>query len=503
MEAGVSEAIPNLVLVAFLVYYLFIRRGVFAVLVAIFVYITLHGGYAVFAAAADNGVKTMDILHYQASSFVVKLIGALFLAYCFCLLIYRLRCVDELLRRNLYFVIAVTSCLVMFSVLMASGLIGRFAMNSSEMIVFSKESFFSVSMWCLSIIFAVAIKQGEGREPQDLKELVIFIVAVSALMTAAGVFEVVSKVAWAGTAYSYGYARRASATLFNPNVLGFWCALILFFVAFLFHSRWISRVSVFLLTAIFMLLLFLSSSRSGFVLSLFCLFAATVFVSATIKNHRTSLTNVFWPLFCFSFVFSFFSVALECSTPSEFDFVNNLYANQQRLFRFPMELFDIAMRTVEASSVESNLPSTVNVFRQAEDLQEESRMRESISGRLHVGYSSDNSFASIYAIGGGLALAVWMLLWLVLLWLGVKKIRKAPSIYSSYALSGVIFCFVSGFFLRSSQLFPVWIFLSMLLGACLCWFLSFGCDDALVDSDLIDVKWSRGKTVRMNNFSVF
>ena len=50
------NAIPNLILILLLLYYLSIRKGVGAVIAALFVYLSLHGGYAIFAAA--NPVMT-------------------------------------------------------------------------------------------------------------------------------------------------------------------------------------------------------------------------------------------------------------------------------------------------------------------------------------------------------------------------------------------------------------------------------------------------------------
>ena len=80
------NAIPNLILVCGLIYYLYIRKNIAAILVAVFVYISLHGGYAVFAAATADGINTMNQLHYVRSDLGVKILGSTFLLGC-CLLV--------------------------------------------------------------------------------------------------------------------------------------------------------------------------------------------------------------------------------------------------------------------------------------------------------------------------------------------------------------------------------------------------------------------------------
>lgn len=358
-------------------------------------------------------------------------------------------------------------------------------------------------MWGGATVFAIALRQGSEYFISFRKEWLTAIFAMSVLMVAAGSYEIVSGMVWAGTYYSTGFSYRASGTLFNPNVLGLWCAMTVLLGSLCFHLGWISRRATFGAMLLAMCLLILSSSRSGFVLSIFNLGAVPMILFWRRKFIQKGRLDWIWPPAAFLLAFLVCLCLIEYAAPSRHAFMTTLYANLHRFLQLPedvfwifiMKVFTPGMKTLEpilvtafewliarlpSTSFTNNLgdafPSALGDFTKnvatAASSYEAGKVMESVKGRMLLEYISDNSFMSIYAVGGMWSLLIWLFLWAILFWTGIRNMQSRPGILSAHALAAVGFCFASGFFLRAPQLFPVWIFLSMVLGACLCWWSS-------------------------------
>lgn len=498
------NAIPNLILILYLLYYLSIRQGVGSVIAALFVYLSLHGGYAIFAAATGDGINTLNTLHYVSSDLGAKLSAAFFMACCCILLINRLHHPFQSLQGSSKLVSRMGYSLLLFSIFMAIGAAILPNISRGTLLTIYKEIFFAVSMWIGAIVFAIIIKQNGKYFIAFRREWVVFLVITSILMVVSGFYEIATGVVWAGTSYSYGFSYRASGMLFNPNVLGFWCALMAALVSLIHHIRWISKSIAFGFMLLFAISLILSSSRSGLMLLLINLVVISLFIPVNRKFIGLSIIDSLWPLFSFVLAFILCALTIECFNYFQYALANTLHINLLRFTQLPVDIFWIFMIKIffpltknvdiflifliKIISPLTQMPDTIfsdglqqltKSIQTAGNVHLKGHMNESVDGRLLPQYSSDNSFLSIYAIGGVISILVWLWLWAVLLWLGVSKYRRIRNIYSCYALVGLIFCFTSGFFLRSPQLFPVWIFLSMVLGACLCWWLLIGMDDNL------------------------
>ena len=467
------NAIPNIVLILFLLYYLSIRKGAGAVLAVIFVYLSLHGGYAVFAAATGDGINTMNALHYQASDFGAKLVGFSFLILCCVVLGIRSQYPMRVLRNNAYLVLNTAISLLFFLTAMLMGAERSAADSAAGYWAVVKETLFAVFMWGGFFLFSVVIKQSGDYWRSFRKEWILACGVLPAIMILLGVYEILTGMAWAGTINSVGYSARASGALFNPNVLGFWCAMMMALTSFMFHLKWISRTTTFVFMLLLAGALILCASRSGLLLAITSLLVISSLLIFSAKAVPMKRFDLLWPLGSFAVAFASLAAIIQSVGPSREGLANTLFANLHRFMQLPSDVFWIAVLKIYVPLAEK-FPwvQQLHGYRASETSYISGHMAESIDGRALLGYTSDNSFMAIYAIGGGFALSVWLWLWLVLLWLGVTKGRKVPGVYSSYALSGLFFCFSSGLFLRSAQLFPVWIFLSMLLGACLCWWLT-------------------------------
>lgn len=475
------NSIPNLIWIFGLVYYLYLRKSVGAVMVAMFVYLSLHGGYAIFAAATGDGINTLNTLHYQSSDLGVKLAGVGFLAYCSVLLALRVQKPLKAVRESIFFKQGIFFLLLIFLACMVFGAIDHPGISSAKLQTVLKETSFAVCMWVGIFVFSIVVKQGRDYFISNRREWFFALIILAVLMLAGGFYEIGTGVVWAGTYYVSGFSYRTSGTLFNPNVLGFWCAIVAALVSLVFHLGWISRRASFGAMMVVVCLLILSSSRSGLVLSMVNLFAVSAILFLNRKAIPQSRSDRAWPLIAFMLSFAVFVLVIESASPSPYSTINTLFANLNRFLQLPVDIFWIFMMKVFFPAMQKLDPlltpmigpaAFVNMeanMRAAADVYETGKIMESVNGRILLEYISDNSFMSIYAVGGVVSLVIWLWLWAVLFWKGIRKNMNSPGIFSAHALGGLILCFVSGFFLRTPQLFPVWIFLSMVLGACLCW----------------------------------
>jgi hypothetical protein len=490
------NSIPNIVIVAGLGFYLYKRRSIGAVLVAMFSYLSLHGGYAVFAAATGDGINTLNTLHFESSDLGAKLVGACFLFVCGVLLCLRIKNPVDAARDTIVFRPALVILPILFLACMGYSALNLADMTSGQRFTAIKESVFAACMWAGAAVFAVAIKQGHEYFDYCRKDWLTALGVLGVLVTGVGFYEIVTEVVWAGTYYSTGFSYRSSSTLFNPNVLGFWSAMAAALISLIFHLQWISRFATFVCMMVVICLLVLSSSRSGLMLSIVNLVAVSSTLLLRRKSVRQSVFDQTWPLGAFVLAFAVTALFIESSSPGAVPAINNLSANLQRFLQLPADLFWTGMIRIIFPAIKKIEPAVMsflqwmpenylsdkllkfslafiagllNITEAVANTYESSRVIESISGRLTLQYTSDNSFVSIYAIGGPASLAAWLCQWGVLFWIGIKKSITSPGVLSAHALGALVFCFASGFFLRTPQLFPVWMFLAMVLGACLCW----------------------------------
>ncbi|MEI6300023.1 MAG: hypothetical protein WCR74_01140 [Betaproteobacteria bacterium] len=490
------NAIPNIVLILLLLYYLSRRKGVDGVLVAMFVYLSLHGGYAIFAAATRDGINTLNDLHYKESDLGVKIVAASFLLFCSVLVVRRrINSGWGSFQINRQLFLNMVASLSLFLIAMIWGGQNLPDADLKPLLTAYKESLHATWMWVGLLFFAVFLKPRGESWIAFRKEGVIFLAMVCVVMVGCGYFELVTGMVWSGTKYDWGFSYRASSAMFNPNVLGFWCALMIALVAFMFHVKWISRLGTLCFMMFLVSILVLTSSRSGFALSIVNLFAISVLLFAGRKSNHMSAINRSWPLVCFLTIFSLWFLFVLVFHPSEYSLVNTLAANMWRFLQLPVDIFWIVMikiglpvLTELGFSFTSDITQWVQSAQISADTYLSGRMGESIDGRTLLTLTSDNSFVSIYAIGGAAAIALWLWLWGILLWLAMVKNRFAPGLYSSYALVVLIFCFTSGIFLRTPQLFPTWIFISMVLGVCMSWWLSLDDRNGGQLQELADVK---------------
>jgi hypothetical protein len=364
--------------------------------------------------------------------------------------------------------------------------------------IIPKELLFAACMWIGISIFSSVTKQSINYFKLCRNEFPRMLISLIFLMVVSGIYEVFSGVVWASTYYADGVSYRTSATLFNPNIVGLWCGIVAGLIAIMFHLRWIAHRVTFVAMFLLAWLLILCSSRSGLVLTLVNFFIVTAILLKNRGVSYQSISEIVWPPFSFvlALALSMFFIELNATV----DNIQILYANSKRFMQLPTDLYWTFMIKVIlpalpklesllfavhawlprneflnldtqpfADTIRSLNTSSQNYINSNEG----SKILESVNGRISQNFMSDNSFSAIYASAGFVSIIFWISLWGVLLIKSVRKLISSPGILSAHSIGALVFCFASGFFLRTPQLFPVWIFLSMFLGACLCWWSTY------------------------------
>lgn len=473
------NAIPNLILACGLFYYLYIRKNIAAVLVAMFVYISLHGGYAVFAAATADGINTMNQLHYVKSDSGVKIVGSLFLLGCFLLIGIRIKNQWFLILKSITFKWEIIVAIALFVVFMLLGAINSSQIKTENLLIILKELIFSIGMWIVAAVFSVVINNGREYFIRYRAECFYILTTLVLIMIPVGFYEIIDGMVWAGTKYRTGFSYRASGTLFNPNVLGLWAAMMSLASSFFFHLGLISRSVCFAAMTLTFTCILLASSRTGLILGIIVLFVAPVIIYFCIKDKKHNFIYRAWPFIAFLIVFIFYFIFLNYINLGSLTIFDILRVNLLRFTDFPHDV--ISLLRMKWASIEyiNQIFKSLGIDLMNVNLygRELMSINESWGGRMSLQLNSDNvfsdnSFLYIYKTGGYQALFCWAWIWMTGLYIGYKKMITSPSIYSAYAFAGLIFCLLSSVFLRTPQLFPLWIFNSMLLGCCLNWWTS-------------------------------
>jgi hypothetical protein len=254
------------------------------------------------------------------------------------------------------------------------------------------------------------------------------------------VYEVTNAKSWASTVQSSGIiVSRASASLFNPNLLGFFGSLV--YLAFAYGwNKWPSLrwESMFLGLFFSTLLVYYSGSRSAAYVLMPCLFIpvlllglrsqlipALIFPGVMILNYLGSLAI---PLMGFD--------------------IQHLYF--QRVSELGVRFFDAIPNLILYLMSKIGLSVTV--------LPE---VIESIEGRF-IGEQRDSGWIIMYEDAG--ILGILSLIWgvCILAYLGIKRQISRPSIESAYSLALFANCLLVGVYMRF-QNFPVWIFISAVM----------------------------------------
>lgn len=442
----------NIIIIVGLIAYLFRRRSGWAFVVAICFYATAHGGYAIFHALGGEGAEAMIDLHIHSRN-DINIIGAIFLTCCWGLLLW-----SSYIKKNTFhpaedIILGIGILSVAFLFVMSIG--SANLLESRQWTGFwgvVKSVSFSFLTWILALTVAMSLGKSTGLSKIYMQDFLTFTAIAIFMVVGMGCYEIYSGMVWAGT----GDALRASALLFNPNVLGVWVAMVLLELSFLMHSRVGPRLLLFVLISLVAVCLVLSGSRTGLFLAVVSMTATGCFLTVRDRSSKLSVMEIWAPFTCFLLSLVMISVFLYLIRKySDHFFWTALYANCWRFISAPGESLAALWMWLDISG--SGHPLGIP------GLTVSPATMESINGRLRPGLLADNSFASIYSIGRKPGILMWLSIWIYLTYLGIKAL-KIRGCNSTYALMALGICFFSCFFLRGTELFPLWILMAVMLG---------------------------------------
>lgn len=451
----VVSTVLNSVIALLLAAYAIHNKNVFSLFISLFLYVSLHYTYAALPIFSFSVVYE-DVRQLHLSTQVgVKVVGIVFLLFTSGLLVWRhWRCfVTEVRSGTHKWLVAALLCWIV-------SVITSWVIQASIGLYPSAVTLQNMSSALLMVIFILCfgvVLQVERISAAINQEKIcwLFLVVLLVMVTIAA-WEILTVRAWAGYPLdSKHWMRRASSLLFNPNVLGFWCGLAATFAAYHFHSQRTrkSLSVVMLVLASFGILL--SGSRSGLI---FCLFVLGLGAVLLRPGRGVRRRSIFVPLFIFSagmITISSFIKGLAYLAGRAYEGLFTMTLLVDRFSAMPVEMGYYVLNRMFGVVPSSWLSETTET---------------SIDGRFS-GSLVDNGYLAMLGDVGAVGLVTWLTVWLVLAWMGVQALSRAPGVNSAYSLSLVLGCALTGLFMRAFQVFPIWVLISLVLAMCLAWFI--------------------------------
>ncbi len=479
MTATIINGIIALLLGTYAVKY----KNTSYVIFILFVYISLH--YAYSAIPIFGSSKYVMFYRYLRGNTQVgaKIIGLGFLLFTAGLLFFTN-------RKDISSAIQLKPTNRIYSIAMiwivAVGITWVFNISQGEYPSFLaiQDVVSSFIMLILAFIIAAALPGLNKKATGNLEKMLQVLLFLVITMDIVALYQIVAFKTFAGTANKNGeYANRACALLFNPNLLGLWCAFVASVTAYAFHTKRYSQRETSLMLVLTALGIFLSGSRSGL---LICLFMLGLITFLQLKYRRGfEVKFSFYPFFVFIASLTgmgiFFKI-LDSFSKSSFKWLHGLSVLVDRFANMPEEIATYAVfklngyMILAAKKLYEYTGSSIAVrcddyFTGISNTLSTSSVFINIDGRLNPALPiPDNGYLAMYHDNGWPGLLAWLILWMVIVWMGVKAFRINSGINSVYALSAVFTCLFAAIFIRSFQVYPVWIMVSIVLGISLAWF---------------------------------
>lgn len=442
---------PNGVLAVALALYVIWNKKIAATLIALITYSTLHFALAVWLFfTSSNYPLLIDRMHQEPIA-IVRVWGVVFMVFLLGLLVWRYR-----FQAKSWFVQPHNQKLlwgiVAFIVLIFAGFAVKSWSSGQISLLMVKDILSMVSMVLLAGLFAIAFMQEDQKDWDRILRHVLaatFILTVSVAVVA--VLELNSGEAWALFELSDGTrVERASSFLFSPNVAGLWCAAVGILSAYC-YSRSLSRNLAVITLVLSGITLLTSGSRSSLILYL--LMVAVIW-GHRVRHGRLQFNVLLPPTI---FLGSLASVGAAASLLNWWlsslpHGVSALSVLASRMLQFPFDVVTYGLQRLGISVSGLSFP-----------VKKEST-GESIEGRF-TGEIPDNGYLAVLEFSGWIGFVAWIgfLMWIG--WLGYRHIWRNSSLADGYIFAVVVGCVLSGTFIRSFQVFPVWVFVSLGLTA--------------------------------------
>lgn len=428
-----------------------------AVLTATLVYCTLHFSFGAWIVLTDPNARfVLADMHGRTLSEGARNWGAAFMLFVLGVLAWRygnetrtwLRQPD---RRTLLLVVAACGAALL------AGLALVFLGGNLTPLA-PKDVASMLAMLVLALLLTAAwTAEGPDEREEALQHLLRVVAALAALVVVVALFELNTGRTRAFTPLPDGaVAERASSLLFDPNLLGMWCA-----GAAVFAGRFFSRpgepgdrkwaAAVLVLAGIGLLC---SGSRSGLILYL-CM-VAVVLVHRFHHNGRRGLPGALRPVALTIGGFALsgaLASALAWLLPAVPRTVTALAILLERMARLPLDLggYLLSLVAPRAGDGSQGAPGEAAGDFDATEM--------SVEGRFE-GTVPDNGYLATLDAAGPLGLAALIGILLFGALLTLRRVWPRPDADAGYVLAAGFGCALSAVFLRTFTVFPLWVFVA-------------------------------------------
>lgn len=421
-----------MLLVIFLFFILTRKRDVATLLMVSFVYGTLHFGFGAIVLAAKESASLLIALHNEGGGVLAKLSTFSLLGVVFFFLSVRAYHVFWLSERG-------DKKIVLYIIVVMGALFCGYILNIRDGDWLQLKNVISLEvMLAFVLIGFLATKDVQTKNVAKYYPRLLGGLLILGVADCIAFYEVFNHQSWTSTLESSGaMVYRASSVLFNPNLFASWASLVYLGCAYGMHSRKEYRRLMLWGMVLASIGIYLSGSRSAGYLLLGILFISTVLLKERLR----------WvPLVILPVTMLTIYAGAAWLVPSIISSNEGWY-----------EIVLLGVRFAAA------LPYLIRYILNLIGLPSE--IVQSIEGRF-LGEGRDAGWFVLYHDVGwlGLVAVIWASCMLVVWGLRAYVAHSNPS--SVYALAILFYCLLNGFVMRF-QIFPVWLFIGIVLIPCL------------------------------------
>jgi len=430
----------NVFIAVVLLIAIFCNKGNVTMLLALLVYGTLHFSFAVPLVFAGH-TKQLAALHLEGSGWLAR-VSALSL----------LTCVFYTLSRRAYS--GYLSCgadgrkiahyILITMLVVFSGYLFNLRVDHSLQL---KNVVSIEAMLFLLLIGTFAEKSVHDYRQTNIYRWGVAGLIIMSVMVCIVIFEVFFKRSWAVTPESSGdMVYRGSATLFNPNLLGFWGSLVYLACIYALHEFKQNRKLILTGMVLVSFLIYFSGSR-GSLLFLLTVLLLSAMMGMMAKGSFRWVSLLIMPITMVS-IYCIVSWLIIPFVPNTEGWQEILFLGE-RFAQTPIYIINYSLLLIDVSFSVPSVPNEISV---------------AIEGRFS-GLSADAGWLVLYFDIGWLGLAAIVSLCLMAFWRGVVCYLATRSAFSIFALSALCFCLLHGLVMRY-QIFPVWEFIAVIMTPC-------------------------------------
>jgi len=436
MKINILE-LANVLVVILLLFQLKRRRDVAALLIILFIYGTLHFGFAAIALATSESANLLIALHNDGGGVLAKLSSLLLLSVVFFLLgkhAYSMYPPSQPKKKVIVFFIMLVMAILFFGYLLN--------IRPNDWLQLKNV----ISLEAMLVLLLFGFLGVDGVHTIKIYPAVLAGLVILGVTDCIAVYEVFDHSSWAGTPDSSGaMVYRASSLLFNPNLFAFWASLVYLACAYGMHACIGHRKMMLWGMVLAVVAIYFSGSRSAGYLLLGVLFIPALLINK--RSHWLSLMVL--PLTMLTIYVGTVYFVLPFAHNSEG--WSEIALLGERFAAAPVYL-------INYTSMYFGIPVGIPVGIPTEVVL-------SIEGRF-IGEGRDAGWLVLHQDVGWLGTCAMLALSFGSVWLAMRTYFEKRSVDSVYALAMLTCCLLTGLVMRL-QIFPVWLFVGIFLIPCL------------------------------------